>query len=279
MTVIAPLPSAATDDQPVIIRRLWKSFGSNQVLKGISLSVARGEVVAIIGPSGSGKSTLLQCINFLEPFDDGEVLIDGQPIGFLTRAGVRVRMAEQDLNKLRREIGIVFQQYNLFPHLTVLANIIEAPIQVLGLQRAEAIERARFQLKKVGLLGKEGAYPAELSGGQQQRVAIARALAMQPKVMLLDEVTSALDPELVGEVLATMRQLAEDGMTMIVVTHEMAFARDVADRVVFMDDGMIVESGHPREFFASPQQERSKAFLRRLRQNGDDTYDRAIVGL
>jgi polar amino acid transport system ATP-binding protein len=279
MTVIAPVPSAASDDQPVIIRRLWKSFGSNPVLKGISLSVARGEVVAVIGPSGSGKSTLLQCINFLEPFDAGEVLIDGRPVGFVTRGGVRVRMADKDLNKLRREIGIVFQQYNLFPHLTVLANIIEAPIQVLGVPRAEAIERARFQLRKVGLIGKETAYPAELSGGQQQRVAIARALAMQPKVMLLDEVTSALDPELVGEVLATMRQLAEDGMTMIVVTHEMAFARDVADRVVFMDDGMIVESGPPRDFFANPQQERSKAFLKRLRGNGDETHDRALVSI
>jgi polar amino acid transport system ATP-binding protein len=279
MTVIAPVPSAASDDQPVIIRRLWKSFGSNPVLKGISLSVARGEVVAVIGPSGSGKSTLLQCINFLEPFDAGEVLIDGRPVGFVTRGGVRVRMADKDLNKLRREIGIVFQQYNLFPHLTVLANIIEAPIQVLGVPRAEAIERARFQLRKVGLIGKETAYPAELSGGQQQRVAIARALAMQPKVMLLDEVTSALDPELVGEVLATMRQLAEDGMTMIVVTHEMAFARDVADRVVFMDDGIIVESGPPRDFFANPQQERSKAFLKRLRGNGDETHDRALVSI
>jgi polar amino acid transport system ATP-binding protein len=277
MITIAPPQSTAADDQPVIIRRLWKSFGNNAVLKGISLSVGRGEVVAVIGPSGSGKSTLLQCINFLEPFDDGEVLIDGRPIGFVTRAGVRVRMADKDLNKLRREIGIVFQQYNLFPHLTVLANIIEAPIQVLGIPRAEAIERARFQLRKVGLTGKETAYPAELSGGQQQRVAIARALAMQPKVMLLDEVTSALDPELVGEVLATMRQLAEDGMTMIVVTHEMAFARDVADRVVFMDDGMIVESGPPRDFFANPQQERSKAFLKRLRGNGNETHDRALV--
>jgi polar amino acid transport system ATP-binding protein len=274
---VAPAQSTAADDRPVIIRRLWKSFGNNAVLKGISLSVGRGEVVAVIGPSGSGKSTLLQCINFLEPFDDGEVLIDGRPIGFVTRASVRVRMADKDLNKLRREIGIVFQQYNLFPHLTVLANIIEAPIQVRGIPRAEAIERARFQLRKVGLTGKETAYPAELSGGQQQRVAIARALAMQPKVMLLDEVTSALDPELVGEVLATMRQLAEDGMTMIVVTHEMAFARDVADRVVFMDDGMIVESGPPRDFFTNPQHERSKAFLKRLRGNGDETHDRALV--
>ena len=263
-------------DKPVVIRRLWKSYGNNEVLKGISLSVERGEVVAIIGPSGSGKSTLLQCINFMEPFDDGEVLIDGRPIGLIqTPGGTRTRMPEKELNALRREIGIVFQQYNLFPHLTVLANVIEAPVHVLGLPRAEAILRAREQLKKVGLTGKENAYPGELSGGQQQRVAIARALAMQPKVMLFDEVTSALDPELVGEVLATMRKLAEEGMTMIVVTHEMAFARDVADRVIFMDGGMIVEAGEPKEFFSNPQHERSKAFLKRLLSNGEDTKDAA----
>ncbi|MDB5601230.1 MAG: ABC-type polar amino acid transport system, ATPase component [Xanthobacteraceae bacterium] len=267
---------ASSADMPVVIRRLWKSFGSNEVLKGISLSVERGEVVAIIGPSGSGKSTLLQCINFMEPFDEGDVLIDGRPIGLIhSTGGIRRRMSERDLNKLRREIGIVFQQYNLFPHLTVLANIIEAPVHVLGLPRAEAIERARFQLRKVGLHGKEDAFPGELSGGQQQRVAIARALAMQPKVMLFDEVTSALDPELVGEVLASMRLLAEEGMTMIVVTHEMAFAREVADRVIFMDGGMIVESGDPREFFSNPQHERSKAFLKRLLSHGDDTQDAA----
>jgi polar amino acid transport system ATP-binding protein len=256
--------ASADTDKPVVIRRLWKSYGSNEVLKGISLSIARGEVVAIIGPSGSGKSTLLQCIKFLEPFDDGEVLIDGQPIGFLRSSSARVRMREKDLNALRREIGIVFQQYNLFPHLSVLANIIEAPMQVLGLSRAEAIERARAELTRVGLFGKEAAFPGELSGGQQQRVAIARALAMHPKLMLFDEVTSALDPELVGEVLATMRKLADDGMTMIVVTHEMAFARDVADRVVFMDGGMIVESNNPKEFFSNPQHKRSRAFLKRL---------------
>jgi polar amino acid transport system ATP-binding protein len=268
MTDVLAAPVSVAVEQ-VVIRRLWKSYGSNEVLKGISLSVERGEVVAIIGPSGSGKSTLLQCINFLEPFDDGEVLIDGRPIGFVRSSGERARMTEKDLNALRRQIGIVFQQYNLFPHLSVLANVIEAPVHVLGLPRAEAVERGRYQLKKVGLLDKENAYPAELSGGQQQRVAIARALAMQPKLMLFDEVTSALDPELVGEVLASMRQLAEDGMTMIVVTHEMAFARDVADRVVFMDAGMIVESGDPKSFFANPQHERSKVFLKRLLSSGE----------
>jgi len=268
-------PSDDAIDKPVVIRRLWKSYGENEVLKGISLSVERGEVVAIIGPSGSGKSTLLQCINFLEPFDDGEVLIDGRPIGLIQTGGVRKRMAEKELNALRRQIGIVFQQYNLFPHLTVLANIIEAPVHVLGLPRAEAIELARLQLKRVGLLGKENAYPGELSGGQQQRVAIARALAMRPKVMLFDEVTSALDPELVGEVLATMRNLAEEGMTMIVVTHEMAFARDVAGRIVFMDGGMVIETGDPKEFFSNPQHERSRAFLKRILSNGEGAQDAA----
>jgi polar amino acid transport system ATP-binding protein len=253
---------------------MWKSFGDNEVLKGLSLSVEHGQVVAIIGPSGSGKSTLLQCINFLEPFDDGEVLIDGEPIGLVPGAnGTRVRMGENALNALRRHIGIVFQQFNLFPHMSVLANVIEAPIQVLGRSRAEAVENGRRQLDRVGLLHKADAYPSELSGGQQQRVAIARALSMSPKVMLFDEVTSALDPELVGEVLATMRALAKDGMTMIVVTHEMAFARDVADRVIFMDEGMIVEEGDPRAFFANPRHERSRAFLRRMLQSGDDKSD------
>ncbi len=259
------------DARLVVINRLWKSYGDLEVLKGISLSIDRAEVVAIIGPSGSGKSTLLQCINFLEPFDDGEVLIDGKPIGLVRGAkGTRVRMSEKSLNELRREIGIVFQQFNLFPHLTVLENVIEAPVQVLGLSRAEATERGRRQLAKVGLSMKADAYPGELSGGQQQRVAIARALAMEPKAMLFDEVTSALDPELVGEVLGTMRTLADEGMTMIVVTHEMAFARDVADRVVFMDEGVIVEAGDPKEFFANPKHDRSKAFLRRLLSNGEE---------
>ena len=263
--------SPAADTKPVEIRRLSKSYGETEVLKGISLTVERGEVVAVIGPSGSGKSTLLQCITFLEPFDDGEVLIDGRPIGWIRKSSsVRERMPEKDLNALRRHIGIVFQQYNLFPHMTVLGNVIEAPIHVLGLSRAEAVERGRQQLRKVGLLAKEKAYPSELSGGQQQRVAIARALAMQPKMMLFDEVTSALDPELIGEVLATMRKLADEGMTMIVVTHEMAFARDVADRIVFMDGGTIVESEHPKEFFSNPKHERSRAFLRRLLSHEGD---------
>jgi polar amino acid transport system ATP-binding protein len=251
---------------PVMVRiwNLHKSYGHTEVLKGIDLTVHRGEVVTIIGPSGSGKSTLLSCINFLEPFDLGEITIDGQPIGWLTSAAGRMRMGERELNLMRQRIGIVFQQFNLFPHLTVLQNVIEAPIQVKGLAREQAVAIAREQLARVGLRAKENAYPSELSGGQQQRVAIARSLAMDPKVMLLDEITSALDPELVGEVLSAMRSLAEAGMTMIVVTHEMAFARDVSDRVVFMDEGSIVEQGAPDVLLANPAHERTRSFLRRI---------------
>jgi len=270
----APTPSAPA----LVIRRLWKSYGQNDVLKGVSLQVESQEVVTIIGPSGSGKSTLLQCINFMEPFDDGEIIVNGRHIGYLPNTGsTRVRMPEKQLNLLRRDIGIVFQQYNLFPHLTVLGNVIEAPIHVLGMARDEAIARGREQLDKVGLLVKQNAYPSELSGGQQQRVAIARALAMNPQLMLFDEVTSALDPELVGEVLATMRTLAQEGMTMIVVTHEMAFARDVSDRVIFMDDGNIVESGRPDVFFSNPTHERSKAFLRRLNVRHEASSSSALT--
>ncbi|MDF2118014.1 amino acid ABC transporter ATP-binding protein [Roseiarcaceae bacterium H3SJ34-1] len=269
--VSSPVPA-------LVIRRLWKSYGQNDVLKGVSLQVEPQEVVTIIGPSGSGKSTLLQCINFMEPFDDGEVIVNGKHIGYLPNTGsTRVRMPEKQLNLLRRDIGIVFQQYNLFPHLTVLGNVIEAPIHVRGLSREEAIARGRQQLDKVGLLVKQNAYPSELSGGQQQRVAIARALAMSPQLMLFDEVTSALDPELVGEVLATMRTLAQEGMTMIVVTHEMAFARDVSDRVIFMDDGNIVESGRPDVFFSNPTHDRSKAFLRRLNGRHEPSISSALT--
>jgi ABC-type polar amino acid transport system ATPase subunit len=251
---------------PVMVRiwNLHKSYGSTEVLKGIDLTVHRGEVVTVIGPSGSGKSTLLSCINFLEPFDRGEITIDGQPIGWVTGAGGRTRMGEQELNLMRQRIGIVFQQFNLFPHLTVLQNVIEAPIQVKGLAREQAVAIAHEQLARVGLRAKENAYPSELSGGQQQRAAIARSLAMDPKVMLLDEITSALDPELIGEVLSAMRTLADAGMTMIVVTHEMAFARDVSDRVVFMDEGTIVEQGAPDVLLAHPAHERTRSFLRRI---------------
>ena len=254
----------------VSIRNLHKSYGRTEVLKGIDLTVARGEVLTVIGPSGSGKSTLLSCINFLEPFERGEITVDGEPIGWVTVNGARVRMGEHQLNLIRQRIGIVFQQFNLFPHLTVLQNVIEAPIQVKGMAREPAIAIAREQLARVGLRAKENAYPSELSGGQQQRVAIARSLAMDPKVMLLDEITSALDPELVGEVLSAMRALAEAGMTMIIVTHEMAFARDVADRVVFMDEGAIVEQGAPDALLTAPGHERTRLFLRRVIERAEN---------
>ncbi len=241
-----------------------KSFGTNQVLRGVSLTVAKGEAVVVIGPSGSGKTTLLRCINMLEDYEQGTVSVDGEPVGYaLDRSGKRLRMGERDIAAAREKIGIVFQSYNLFPHMTVLKNITAAPIRVKGVPRAKAEARARDLLALVGLSEKENAYPVNLSGGQQQRVAIARALAMDPKIMLFDEVTSALDPELVGEVLAAMQQLARDGMTMIVVTHEMSFARDVADRIVFMDGGVIVEEGAPDQLFFAPRTDRVRQFLKR----------------
>jgi ABC-type polar amino acid transport system ATPase subunit len=260
---------------PVMVRiwNLHKSYGRTEVLKGIDLTVHRGEVVTVIGPSGSGKSTLLSCINFLETFDQGEITVDGEPIGWVTTANGRVRMGEQELNLMRQRIGIVFQQFNLFPHLTVLQNVIEAPIQVKGLEREEAVAIAREQLARVGLRAKENAYPSELSGGQQQRVAIARSLAMDPKVMLLDEITSALDPELVGEVLSAVRALAEAGMTMIIVTHEMAFARDVSDHVVFMDEGSIIEQGPPDVLLTNPRHERTRSFLRRVIERAENQFE------
>jgi polar amino acid transport system ATP-binding protein len=253
--------------QMIEIRGLHKSFGDHQVLKGIDITVATGEAVCVIGPSGSGKSTLLNCINFLEPYGPGEVWVDGTLIGYSRNGnGSLVRLADRQLNRTREKIGIVFQQFNLFPHLTALENIIEAPMHVHRVPRRQAVEQAQELLRKVGLLEKANAYPARLSGGQQQRVAIARSLAMKPKVMLFDEVTSALDPELVGEVLAVMRQLAKDGMTMLVVTHEMSFARDVADRVIFMDAGEIVEQGQPSEIFGNPKSERLRGFLAHIRR-------------
>ncbi len=249
----------------VRIRGLEKSFGALKVLRGIDLDVATGEVVVVIGPSGSGKSTLLNCINFMEPFDAGTIQVGGKWVGFsVDAAGTRTRQPERALNALRTRIGMVFQHFNLFPHMTVIDNLIEAPMQVLARSRDQAMTRARALLEQVGLAAKETAFPSELSGGQQQRVAIARALAMEPDVMLFDEVTSALDPELVGEVLAVMRDLARGGMTMIVVTHEMRFARDVADRVVFMDEGVIVEADEPNRFFTQPASDRARAFLKRL---------------
>jgi polar amino acid transport system ATP-binding protein len=244
--------------------RVSKSFGSLEVLKSISLTVGRGEVLCLVGPSGSGKSTFLRCINHLERVDAGRLEVDGELIGYTERGGKLYEMHPREAAQQRRDIGMVFQRFNLFPHMTALENVAEAPIRVKGLKKDAAHARARELLTRVGLGSRADAYPAHLSGGQQQRVAIARALAMDPKLMLFDEPTSALDPELVGEVLQVMKQLAESGMTMIVVTHEMGFAREVADSLVFMDGGVVVESGDPREVLGNPQHERTKAFLSKV---------------
>ncbi|MET7339524.1 amino acid ABC transporter ATP-binding protein [Nonomuraea sp. NPDC005650] len=241
-----------------------KHFGHLEVLKGIDLDVQPGEVVVILGPSGSGKSTFLRCVNHLETIDGGSIFVDGELIGFQASGGKVRHLRKRDITRQRREIGMVFQQFNLFPHFTVLQNVMEAPVGVRRESREQARERALGLLRRVGLEDKAGSYPRQLSGGQQQRVAIARALAMRPKLMLFDEPTSALDPELVGEVLATMKGLAEDGLTMIVVTHEIGFAREVADRVVFMDGGVVVESGTPKEVLDNPTSPRTKAFLSRV---------------
>ncbi|BBY83834.1 ATP-binding protein [Mycolicibacterium pulveris] len=244
--------------------QVCKSFGALQVLKGITLEVGRGEVLCMVGPSGSGKSTFLRCINHLEQVNAGRLYVDGELIGYRERGNKLHEMAPRDAAKQRRDIGMVFQHFNLFPHRTALENVIEAPIHVKRVKKADAIARARDLLDQVGLSAKADAYPAQLSGGQQQRVAIARALAMNPKLMLFDEPTSALDPELVGEVLGVMKKLAAEGMTMVVVTHEMGFAREVANQLVFMDGGVVVESGPPREVLAHPQHERTKAFLSKV---------------
>lgn len=247
----------------ITIRNLSKWFGPLQVLNDVSLSVDTGETVVLIGPSGSGKTTLLRTINFLEEYEIGVIEVDGEEIGYLSdEGGRRRRRSERDLAAARTKTGMVFQSFNLFPHMTVLQNIVTAPIRVKGVPPHDAETRARELLLRFGLLEKSHEYPLRLSGGQQQRVAIVRALAMDPKVMLFDEVTSALDPELVGEVLAAMKQLAQDGMTMIVVTHEMQFARDVAHRVVFMDAGVILEQGDPKILFANPQSVRLRNFLK-----------------
>ena len=245
-------------------QQVCKSFGALNVLKGIDLEVARGEVLCMVGPSGSGKSTFLRCINHLEEVNAGRLYVDGDLIGYRERGGKLHEMSPKDAAKQRREIGMVFQHFNLFPHRTALENVMEAPVQVKRVKKSAAIERARDLLEQVGLSDKATAYPAQLSGGQQQRVAIARALAMDPKLMLFDEPTSALDPELVGEVLAVMKKLASEGMTMVVVTHEMGFAREVANELVFMDGGVVVEHGNPRELLSNPQEERTKAFLSKV---------------
>ena len=241
-----------------------KRFGRLEVLRGVSLDIEKGEVVVIAGPSGSGKSTLLRCINHLERVDKGRIYVDGQPVGYREVKGKFVEKSEREVARMRASIGMVFQRFNLFPHLTVLSNVIDAPVHVRKLKRSEALEAGRTMLRKVGLGDKLDSYPAQLSGGQQQRVAIARALAMEPKVMLFDEPTSALDPELVGKVLEVMKSLARDGMTMIVVTHEMGFAREVADRVMLMDEGVIIEEGPPAQFFNNPRNERTKLFLSKI---------------
>jgi polar amino acid transport system ATP-binding protein len=249
----------------VVLEDVHKNYGELEVLRGIDLTIHSGEVVCIIGPSGSGKTTLLRCINFLETYQGGRISIDGQVVGYRERNGKLVRAKESEIARIRTETAMVFQGYNLFPHMTALHNVTFGPIKVRKVTRDAAQQRGLQLLAQVGLADKADAYPAQLSGGQQQRVAIARALAMEPKVMLFDEVTSALDPELVGEVLAVMQQLAaEHGVTMIVVTHEMMFARDAADRVVFMDQGVVVEDGPPKEIFGNPRTERLKAFLQRF---------------
>ena len=241
--------------------KIVKRFGNLTVLNGVDLSVKRGEVVVVIGPSGSGKTTLLRCINHLEKIDDGRIYIEGELMGYREKNGRLVEDSEANIARIRSQVGFVFQRFNLFPHLTALENVIEAPIHVLHESRAEVTGRALALLDKVGLADKANAYPHKLSGGQQQRVAIARALAMNPKIMLFDEATSALDPELVGEVLKVMKQLAEEGMTMVVVTHEMGFARDVCSHVIFMDKAVIVEEGTPEQIFEHAQNERTRNFL------------------
>lgn len=242
-------------------RSVRKNFGSNEVLKGITLQVEKGQVLCLLGPSGSGKSTFLRCINHLETINGGRLYVDGQLMGFREKGDTIHEMKPNAISMQRSEIGMVFQKFNLFPHLTALENVIEAPVGVKKISKAAATEKALELLNSVGLSDKAGHYPSQLSGGQQQRVAIARALAMEPKLMLFDEPTSALDPELVGDVLDVMRKLAKSGMTMIVVTHEIGFAREVADRVVFMDGGVVVEDGTPTQVIDKPQNARTKSFI------------------
>jgi polar amino acid transport system ATP-binding protein len=255
---------ASSTGEMVRADSVHKSYGSLEVLKGIDLVVKPGEVCCVLGPSGSGKSTFLRCVNHLEKINAGRIFVDGELMGYHERGGKLHEMGEKDVARQRRSIGMVFQRFNLFPHMTVLQNVMEAPCQVKRESKAEVRERAAALLDRVGLAEKRGSYPGQLSGGQQQRVAIARALAMRPKLMLFDEPTSALDPELVGEVLDVMRDLARDGMTMVVVTHEIGFAREVGDTLIFMDGGVVVEQGPPREVIANPPQERTKAFLSKV---------------
>jgi polar amino acid transport system ATP-binding protein len=252
------------NDLMVKAEGVHKRFGRLEVLKGIDLEVRRGEVMCMLGPSGSGKSTFLRCINHLEEINAGRLYVDGELVGYRQSGDKIYELRENEVARKRAEIGMVFQHFNLFPHMTALENVTLAPIRVKGVPRTDARNRGGQLLQRVGLGDKLGSYPVALSGGQQQRVAIARAMAMEPKLMLFDEPTSALDPELVGEVLDAMRQLARDGMTMLVVTHEIGFAREVADQVVFMDEGVVVESGPPAEVLGSPRHERTRAFLSKV---------------
>jgi polar amino acid transport system ATP-binding protein len=263
LDAIGGVPRPASD---VVIEAtdVHKSFGRLHVLKGVSMTVKRAEVVVVIGASGSGKTTFIRCVNHLEKIERGRIFVNGHLIGYREVNGRLVEDKERNIARQRQEIGMVFQRFNLFPHMTALENVIEAPVRVRGLQQEDALATGRALLARVGLGHKEDVYPAQLSGGQQQRVAIARALAMKPAVMLFDEPTSALDPEMIGEVLEVMKELAREGMTMIVVTHEMGFAREVADRVVMMDDGRIIEDGTPEHFFTAPAHERTKAFLSKI---------------
>ncbi|MGO4573646.1 amino acid ABC transporter ATP-binding protein [Microvirga sp. 2TAF3] len=262
---ITVLPETVAASTPLVrARNVHKSFGENEVLKGIDLDVKPGEVVVILGPSGSGKSTFLRCINHLETMDRGSIEVAGEQIGYELRGQRLHRLSDRAIARQRRQIGMVFQQFNLYPHMTVLQNIVEAPIGIHGQSRQQAEKYALELLERVGLTDKAQAYPRQLSGGQQQRVAIARALAIRPKLMLFDEPTSALDPELVGEVLNTMRDLADQGLTMVVVTHEIGFAKEAADRVVFMDGGGVVEQGRPEDVLVNPQHPRTRAFLARF---------------
>jgi polar amino acid transport system ATP-binding protein len=258
-------PAGGDGTEPMVrAEAVHKSFGPAHILKGIDLEVAAREVCCLIGPSGSGKSTFLRCINHLEQINAGRLYVDGRLVGYRQQGDRLHELRDREVSGQRRDIGMVFQRFNLFPHMTAIENVMEGPVQVKRESKAAARERAGALLERVGLADKAASYPAQLSGGQQQRVAIARALAMEPKLMLFDEPTSALDPELVGDVLDVMRGLAEDGMTMIVVTHEMGFAREVGDSLVFMDDGAVVESGRPREVLADPQHERTRAFLSKV---------------
>lgn len=245
-------------------RNVHKKFGSNEVLKGIDLDVKSGEVIVILGPSGSGKSTFLRCINHLETMDQGHILVAGEQVGYVQKNGQLHKASSRQLAHQREKIAMVFQQFNLYPHMTVLENIIEAPVGVHGHSKSDAIQTAHALLRKVGLADKANAYPNELSGGQQQRISICRALAIKPSVILFDEPTSALDPELVGEVLTTMRDLAQQGLTMIVVTHEIGFAKEAADQVIFMDGGVVVEQGRPEQVIGHPSKPRTQEFLSRF---------------